>query len=142
MILDEPIASLDPEGERAVFELFAQQAQARIIVFTTHRYDSIPRNTDIVVLVDGHITETGTHDELLQRQRDYWSLYMSGSSTTRDQPRSVVERPPKPPSRYWMITRLSELDRHDLDVIDGIRKSGVKVNSFSTDNIAVKLVRE
>jgi ATP-binding cassette, subfamily B, bacterial len=75
MILDEPVASLDPEGERAVFELFAQFNQAKVILFTTHRYDSIPAGTKIVVLVDGRIAEVGTHDELFQRQRHYWSLY-------------------------------------------------------------------
>src|SRR5919107_1278104 len=79
MILDEPVASLDPEGERAVFELFAT-LRDRIIIFTTHRYDSIPPNTPIVVLVDGRITEAGTHEQLLQQQRDYWSLYTSGRS--------------------------------------------------------------
>jgi ABC-type multidrug transport system ATPase subunit len=78
MILDEPVASLDPEGERAVFELFAQMAQAKIILFTTHRYDSIPLDTTIVVLVDGRIAEIGTHEELLQRQRHYWSLWTYG----------------------------------------------------------------
>jgi ATP-binding cassette subfamily B protein len=77
MILDEPVASLDPEGERAVFELFAQLNQAKVILFTTHRYDSIPAGTKIIVLVDGQIAEVGTHDELLQRQRHYWSLYMA-----------------------------------------------------------------
>jgi ATP-binding cassette subfamily B protein len=82
MILDEPVASLDPEGERAVFELFATM-QHRVIIFTTHRYDSIPPETPIVVLVDGRISEAGTHDELLRRQRDYWSLYMSGNSIAR-----------------------------------------------------------
>jgi ABC-type multidrug transport system fused ATPase/permease subunit len=82
LILDEPVASLDPEGERAVFELFAQLTH-KIIIFTTHRYDSIPRNTKIVVLVDGRITETGTHEELLHRERDYWSLYMSASPRPR-----------------------------------------------------------
>jgi ATP-binding cassette, subfamily B, bacterial len=82
MILDEPVASLDPEGERAVFELFAN-LQHRIIIFTTHRYDSIPPETPIVVLVDGSISETGTHKQLLRRQRDYWSLYMSGRSIGR-----------------------------------------------------------
>src|SRR5437762_1422137 len=75
IILDEPVASLDPQGERAVFELFAQFAQSKIIIFTTHRYDSIPANTKIVVLVDRSIAESGTHEELLGKQQDYWSLY-------------------------------------------------------------------
>src|SRR5437762_11368808 len=61
MILDEPVASLDPEGERAVFELFAQ-LRHKIIIFTAHRYDSIPRDTQIVVLVDGRIAEVGNHE--------------------------------------------------------------------------------
>jgi ATP-binding cassette, subfamily B, bacterial len=87
MILDEPVASLDPEGERAVFELFAK-LRHRVIIFTTHRYDSIPPETPIVVLVDGRITEAGTHEELLQRQQDYWSLYMSERSTARGLPSS------------------------------------------------------
>jgi len=82
MILDEPVASLDPEGERAVFELFAE-LQHKIIIFTTHRYDSIPPETPIVVLVDSHISEAGTHEELLERRQDYWSLYMSENPITQ-----------------------------------------------------------
>ena len=78
MILDEPVASLDPEGERAVFELFARMNQDRVILFTTHRYDSIPADTTIVVLVDGRIAEIGTHEELIERQRHYWSLWSYG----------------------------------------------------------------
>jgi len=78
MILDEPVASLDPEGERAVFELFARMSENKVILFTTHRYDSIPSGTTIVVLVDGRIAEIGTHEELLQRQRHYWSLWTAG----------------------------------------------------------------
>lgn len=77
IILDEPVASLDPQGERAVFALFSQLAQSKVIIFTTHRYDSIPKEAKIAVLVDGGITESGTHEELFQKQRDYWSLYMA-----------------------------------------------------------------
>jgi ABC-type bacteriocin/lantibiotic exporter with double-glycine peptidase domain len=74
IILDEPVASLDPQGERAIFALFSHLAQSKIIIFTTHRYDSIPKGTKIIVLMDGIISESGTHEELLQNQRDYWSL--------------------------------------------------------------------
>jgi len=101
MILDEPVASLDPEGERAVFELFAEMNQAKVILFTTHRYDSIPEDTTIVVLVDGRIAEIGTHEELLQRQRHYWSLWTYGrdrvlrTHARRDgRLRSPAETPP------------------------------------------------
>jgi ATP-binding cassette subfamily B protein len=83
IILDEPVASLDPQGERAVFELFSQAAQSKIVIFTTHRYDSIPKNTKIVVLVDGVLTESGTHEELLQNQANYWSLYMTEARSKR-----------------------------------------------------------
>ena len=86
MILDEPVASLDPEGERAVFELFADMNQSKVILFTTHRYDSIPRDTTIVVLVDGRIGESGTHEELIQRQHHYWSLWTHGREHAIEQP--------------------------------------------------------
>jgi ATP-binding cassette, subfamily B, bacterial len=98
MILDEPVASLDPEGERAVFELFAQMNQAKVILFTTHRYDSIPAGTNIVVLVDGHIAEVGTHDELFQRQRHYWSLYMACGPNAGNG-RGHAQRAPTPSAR-------------------------------------------
>jgi ABC-type multidrug transport system fused ATPase/permease subunit len=83
MILDEPVASLDPEGERAVFELFAQMNRSKVILFTTHRYDSIPEGTTILVLVDGRIAEAGTHEELLQRQQHYFSLWTHGRTQTQ-----------------------------------------------------------
>jgi len=113
MILDEPVASLDPEGERAVFELFAQLNQAKVILFTTHRYDSIPAGTKIVVLVDGRIAEVGTHDELLERQRHYWSLYMA-CGPTAGHDRGAARRGPAPNprvsgSKHSMSTVLSRL---------------------------------
>lgn len=105
MILDEPVASLDPEGERAVFELLAQVTEAKVILFTTHRYDSIPPGTKIVVLVDGCIAEAGTHEELLQRQRHYWSLYMAGGRTAA----SSLERVPAPMAREAITRPASSL---------------------------------
>jgi ATP-binding cassette, subfamily B, bacterial len=100
MILDEPVASLDPEGERAVFELFARMNQAKIILFTTHRYDSIPPDTTIVVLVDGRIAEIGTHEELIQRQRHYWSLWRYGRERS-PQKRAVHNGQTPSPQLAW-----------------------------------------
>ncbi|MCI0712364.1 MAG: ABC transporter ATP-binding protein/permease [Chloroflexi bacterium] len=76
IILDEPSASLDPVGERQIFALLSSLAHEKIILFTTHRYDTIRQADTIVVLVDGKIAEVGTHEALEQKAGAFWSLYM------------------------------------------------------------------
>jgi ATP-binding cassette subfamily B protein len=80
IILDEPTASLDPVGERQIFELLATFAKEKIILFTTHRYDTIRKADTIVVLVDGCIVEMGTHEELAEHAGAFWSLYLAQGS--------------------------------------------------------------
>jgi ATP-binding cassette subfamily B protein len=80
IVLDEPSASLDPVGERQIFELLTRLAQDKIILFTTHRYDTIRRANTIVVLVDGQIAEVGTPEELERKVGAFWSLYFGQGS--------------------------------------------------------------
>jgi ATP-binding cassette subfamily B protein len=80
IILDEPSASLDPAGERQIFEILTRVAQDKIILFTTHRYDSIRRAKNIVVLVDGKIAEVGAPNELERKAGAFWSLYFGQGS--------------------------------------------------------------
>jgi len=80
IILDEPSASLDPVGERQIFELLSSMAHEKIIIFATHRYDTIRKADTILVLVDGRLAEMGTHEELERNARDFWSLYLAQGS--------------------------------------------------------------
>lgn len=80
IILDEPTASLDPVGERQIFELLTTFAKEKIILFTTHRYDTIRKADTIVVLVDGRVAEIGTHEELASHTREFWSLFLAQGS--------------------------------------------------------------
>src|SRR6266487_1296187 len=80
IILDEPSASLDPLGERQIFSLLTRLAQDKIILFTTHRYDTIRRANTIVVLVDGQIAEVGAPEELERKAGAFWSLYFGQGS--------------------------------------------------------------
>jgi len=81
LMLDEPSASLDPVGERQIFELLARLSREKIILFATHRYDTIRQADTIAVLVDGQLAEMGTHDELERNAREFWSLYLAQSSS-------------------------------------------------------------
>ncbi|MGI8587721.1 MAG: ATP-binding cassette domain-containing protein [Chloroflexia bacterium] len=83
LILDEPTASLDPLGERQIFDLLATFAKEKIILFTTHRYDTIRQADRIVVLVDGALAESGTHEELAANGRAFWSLYLGQGAYAR-----------------------------------------------------------
>ena len=80
IILDEPSASLDPTGERQIFELLTHLAREKIILFTTHRYDTIRRANTIVVLVDGRLAEIGAPEELERKAGAFWSLYFGYGS--------------------------------------------------------------
>jgi ABC-type multidrug transport system fused ATPase/permease subunit len=80
IILDEPTASLDPVGERQIFQLLSTFAKEKIILFTTHRYDTIRQADTIVVLLDGRLAEMGTHEELAANAREFWSLYLTQGS--------------------------------------------------------------
>ncbi|HEX9067332.1 MAG TPA: ABC transporter ATP-binding protein [Ktedonobacterales bacterium] len=77
LVLDEPSASLDPVGERQIFRLLAELGKERIIVFTTHRYDTVRRADRIAVLVDGALAELGTHEELERNAGDFYALYLA-----------------------------------------------------------------
>lgn len=85
VVLDEPTAALDPEAQEAVtlrYAAVARQMASRggIAVLVTHRM-SMPRLADrIVVLHDGRLRETGTHDELIASNGMYARAYRAQAS--------------------------------------------------------------
>ena len=81
LILDEPTASLDAPTEHALFEQFAEAAQSAatragaVTVLVSHRFSTVRMADVIVVFSDGRVSESGSHDELMQRGGTYAELY-------------------------------------------------------------------
>jgi ATP-binding cassette subfamily B protein len=81
VVLDEPTASLDATTEHGLFEGFASQAQraaagtGAVTVLVSHRFSTVRMAELILVVADGTVAESGTHDELVRLGGHYAELY-------------------------------------------------------------------
>ncbi|HEX3570095.1 MAG TPA: ABC transporter ATP-binding protein [Acidobacteriaceae bacterium] len=68
LVLDEPTSGLDAQSEQLVFEALDRLMEGKTSVVIAHRLSTIRRANCIYVVEAGHIAESGSHDELLQRE--------------------------------------------------------------------------
>ena len=75
IILDEATSSLDTESELIVQEALEKLITNRTTIVIAHRLSTIENASKIIVLDNGEIVESGTHNELIGNESIYHSLY-------------------------------------------------------------------
>ena len=85
IILDEPTAAIDPIEEARIYGRFAELSRDKTSFIVTHRLGSVRLADRIIMMKDGKIAETGTHDELMAKNGEYKKMFDSQSQWYEDE---------------------------------------------------------
>lgn len=79
IVLDEPTAAIDPAMETNLYNKFAELAEGKTAIIVTHRLGSAKIGDRIIVMDNGKIAETGSHDDLMEINGKYAAMYKAQS---------------------------------------------------------------
>jgi len=92
LVLDEATSALDSEVEAAIQESLFDLMEGKTVIAIAHRLSTIAQLDRLVVMDQGRIVETGTHDELVEAKgiySDLWSRQSGGFLPTSSQDRDA-----------------------------------------------------
>jgi len=85
IILDEPTAHLDAIAEKRIYDNYLEITENKISVFISHRLASTKFCDNIIMIEDGEIAETGSHDFLIEQNDKYAEMFNIQSVYYKDE---------------------------------------------------------
>ena len=74
IFFDEATSALDAENERIIHNNLQNFFKHKTVIIIAHRLSTVKNADQIVVLKQGEIVERGTHDELVEKKKEYYNL--------------------------------------------------------------------
>ncbi|WP_284037350.1 ABC transporter ATP-binding protein [Neobacillus sp. 114] len=89
LILDEATSALDLESEHYIQEALEELAKDRTTFIVAHRLSTITHADRIILIEHGQIVESGTHDELMAKQGNYYKLFQVQQLDSKEEQANV-----------------------------------------------------
>ena len=77
LILDEATSSLDASTEKAILNNIEKQLFNKTLILITHKLSNVKNANNIYFLKQGEIIEQGDHEQLINKQGEYYKLWES-----------------------------------------------------------------
>lgn len=77
LVLDEPTAAIDPIEEERMLNEFKDNLEGKTAILISHRIAFARLASKIIIMNEGKIIESGTHNELLNKKGYYYELFTS-----------------------------------------------------------------
>ncbi len=75
MILDEPTSDIDAQSEANFFEKFPKITSGKSVILISHKFSTVRKANRIFVIENGMISESGSHQELMEIKGTYRKLF-------------------------------------------------------------------
>ncbi|NJR40240.1 MAG: ABC transporter ATP-binding protein [Leptolyngbyaceae cyanobacterium CSU_1_4] len=75
LVLDEPTSAMDAEAEVEIFNHFRAVTQNQMAILISHRFSTVRMADKIMVMENGRVMESGTHEDLVRSGGGYARLF-------------------------------------------------------------------
>ncbi|OUS37871.1 multidrug ABC transporter ATP-binding protein [Rhodobacterales bacterium 56_14_T64] len=92
LVLDEATSALDSEVEAAIQTALSRVMQGKTVLAIAHRLSTLSEMDRIIVMEEGHIAESGSHDQLLAQgglYAQFWARQSGGFIRTEEEARAA-----------------------------------------------------
>lgn len=95
LVLDDATSAVDARTEQTIHDALRAVMRERTVLLVAHRHSTLHLADRIVVLEDGRVVASGTHDELIDASPTYRALF-GGGEVPDEQPLPLPASPPRP----------------------------------------------
>ena len=75
LVLDEPTAAMDAASEASIFEHFRRMSRDKMTILISHRFSTVRKADQIIVIEHGEVRESGNHESLMAEDGQYAHLF-------------------------------------------------------------------